>query len=466
MKGITAGKLIVLWCLLMLSWPAAFVWLRPALLNGDAKLAALKLGVVLALTTAVALCFLYAVARRWSLSMRRFEQFIAVLPATETELPDDGPPELQSLSRAMREMAERVRQVVERANVEAARRETILACMAEGVLAVSSDLRVVFCNEAFAKAFATRFPVPEGRTVYEVVREPEIRNMLQRVLTTGSADTGRFRLPSAAGRWFEARALPFGQAPASGAVIVLHDVTDIQRQEQLRKDFVANVSHELRTPLAAIRGYAETLLDGALEDTNNNRKFVEVILSHAVRLNNIASDLLVLSELDADTSASSPAEPIDLREVVSSVIRTLEGVAAERDVVVEDNVCEECFVQGQRHRLEQVLVNLMDNAVKFNRPGGHVRIECRQTSDGHIQISVSDTGIGIPSNDLIRIFDRFYRVDKARSRPAGGTGLGLPIVKEIVSRMGGTVDVESQLGRGSKFTVTIPGYRVERRAVS
>jgi two-component system phosphate regulon sensor histidine kinase PhoR len=331
---------------------------------------------------------------------------------------------------------------------------------------VSSDLKVVFCNEAFAQAFATRFPVREGRTVYEVVREPEIRNMLQRALVTGSAETGRFRLPSAAGRWFEARALPFGQASSSGAVIVLHDVTDIQRQEQLRKDFVANVSHELRTPLAAIRGYAETLLDGALEDRNNNRKFVEVILSHAVRLNNIASDLLVLSELDADATSPSLPEPIALQDVVSSVIGTLEAVATERDVVIEESVCDECLVQGHRHRLEQVLVNLVDNAIKFNRPGGEVRISCARTPNGQIQISVCDTGIGIPSEHLGRIFERFYRVDKARSRPAGGTGLGLPIVKEIVSRMGGTVNVESQLGRGSTFTVALPEYDSKHARVS
>ena len=454
--------MVLWWCLLMLFWPAAIIWIRPDFLNGNASAAVLKLGAVLAAIAAASLCAVYVLWRRWSLPMRRFEQFIAALPASETELPYDGPPELQSLSRAMKEMAQRVRQVVERANVEGARRETILACMAEGVLAVSSDLKVVFCNEAFAQAFATRFPVPEGRTVYEVVREPEIRNMLQRVLVSGSADTGRFRLASAAGRWFEARALPFGQASSSGAVIVLHDVTDIHRQEQLRRDFVANVSHELRTPLAAIRGYAETLLDGALEDRDNNRKFVEVILSHAVRLNNIASDLLVLSELDADAASPALPEPIALRDVVSSVVGTLQAVAIERDVVIEESVCEECIVQGHRYRLEQVLVNLVDNAIKFNRPGGQVRISCERTPQGQIQISVSDTGIGIPSEHLSRIFERFYRVDKARSRPAGGTGLGLPIVKEIVSRMGGTVNVESQLGRGSTFTVTLAEYRVER----
>ena len=231
MKEITAGKLIGVWCVLMLSWPIAIFWIRPDFLAGQLTSAVIKIAVVLGATAAGALLFIYTQALKWSLPTRRFEDFIAALPASETDLPSDGPPELQSLSRAMRGMAERVRQVVEQTNLEAARRETILACMAEGVLAVNSELKVVFCNEAFARAFGTRVPVTEGRPIYEVVREPEIRNMLERVLNSAAADMRRFRLPSAAGRWFEARALPLVQAPARGAVIVLHDVTDLQRQE-------------------------------------------------------------------------------------------------------------------------------------------------------------------------------------------------------------------------------------------
>ncbi|MBV8895655.1 MAG: PAS domain-containing protein [Acidobacteriaceae bacterium] len=466
MKEITAGKLIGVWFALMLAWPLAILWIRPDFVAGDFSAAVVKSGVALGATSAAALLFTYLLARKWSLPTRRFEHFIAALPASETELPHGGPPELQSLSRAMKAMAERVHQVVEQANLEAARRETILACMAEGVLAVSSDLKVIFCNEAFALAFSTRVPVSEGRNLYEVVREPEIRNMLQGVLSSGTADMRRFRLPSAAGRWFEARALPFGQAAARGAVIVLHDVTDIQRHEQLRKDFVANVSHELRTPLAAIRGYAETLLDGALDDNENNRKFVEVILSHTVRLNNIASDLLVLSELDSDAAPEAPPGMIQVRDVIESVVRTVEASARERNVRLEQVTCDDCMVRGHRHRLEQVLVNLVDNAVKFNRPGGEVRVQCDVTRDGQVQIAVRDTGIGIPSEDLQRVFERFYRVDRARSRPTGGTGLGLPIVKEIVSRMGGSVQVESQLGRGSTFTIEVPAFQPQPVSIS
>lgn len=455
MKEVTLRKLIGTWCLLMVSLPLAIIWIRPDFVAGKAVPAALKLGAILAAVNAGALAFTYALSRKWSLPTKRFEEFITALPGRAIDLPESGPPEMQSLSRAMKAMAARVRHIVDQANLESARRETILACMAEGVLAVDRDLKVIFCNEAFAQTFNTRTPVPEGRTLYEIVREPVLRDILERVLSSGTAETDRFRLPSAAGRWFEARALPLGETPRRGAVIVLHDITDIQRQEQVRKDFVADVSHELRTPLAAIRGYAETLLDGALEDPGNNRQFVEIILSHAIRLNNIASDLLVLSELDSNAPAPGANERVPMLEVIDSALHSVEAAAAERRIRFDRNNCRECATTGHRFRLEQVMVNLLDNAVKFNRPDGEVMIECGYTDDGRVKVSVADNGIGIPSEDLKRIFERFYRVDKARSRPGGGTGLGLPIVKEVVDLMGGAVTVESQLGRGSRFTILL-----------
>lgn len=438
----------------MLALPVALFWLWPEIMDGRHGLALWKLAAVFGAISAGAVAFLYATAVNWSIPARRLEAFAMALPSAETNLPDGGPPELQDLARAMREMAERVRHVVERSNLESSRRETILACMAEGVLAVDKNLHVTFCNEAFAQAFGTRTPVQEGRSLFEIVREPVLRDILQRVAQSGSAETGRLQLPSAAGRWFEARALPIGGNPSRGAVIVLHDVTALHRQEQVRKDFVADVSHELRTPLAAIRGYAETLLDGALDDHENNRKFVEIILAHTVRLNNIASDLLVLSELDSEAPAATP-ESIPVLDVIDSAVHTIEIGAASRGIRLKRDNCQPCCVLGFRFRLEQALVNLLDNAVKFNRPEGEVEIQCARTPGGRVEISVSDTGIGIPSEDTKRIFERFYRVDKARSRRAGGTGLGLPIVKEVVERMGGAVSVESQLGRGSKFTITL-----------
>jgi two-component system, OmpR family, phosphate regulon sensor histidine kinase PhoR len=228
----------------------------------------------------------------------------------------------------------------------------------------------------------------------------------------------------------------------------------------VRRDFVANVSHELRTPLAAIQGYAETLLDGGLEDAEHNRRFVEVIQAHAVRLNNIASDLLALSELESTDAGPSP-EKISVRQALDAAWRSVESEARLRDVTVHRGDLPDEYVTGHRMRFEQALVNLLGNAVKFNRPGGEVWIEARRTPDRNVRISVADNGIGMPSEDLPRIFERFYRVDKARSREAGGTGLGLSIVKHAIEGMGGSVSVESELGKGSKFTVVLPACDVD-----
>lgn len=430
-------------------------WLRNDLRPEAQGYAAAKLIVLLLAVVTVAVVLYENLARRWSARARMLEQFAAGLSANAADFPEVGPPELEDLFRAFRRMADRVRQVLEHANLEASRRESILACMAEGVLAVDSEMKVIFCNQTFAEAFHARTPV-EGRLLYEIVREPALRDILVGVLTTGTAGTQRLQLPMAQNRWYEARALPLASYPNHGAVIVLHDITDIQNQEQLRKDFVADVSHELRTPLTAIRGYAETLLDGALDDAAHNRHFVEIILSHAIRLNNIASDLLVLSELDSGTQQAASPERIPVLDVIESALLSVENEARLKAVRLNRNGWESSFVLGHRFRLEQALSNLLDNAVKFNRPDGEVTVSCKMLSTDRIEITVTDTGIGIPNSDLKRVFERFYRVDKARSRPVGGTGLGLPIVKEVVERMGGNVTVESQLGKGSKFILVLP----------
>jgi two-component system phosphate regulon sensor histidine kinase PhoR len=218
---------------------------------------------------------------------------------------------------------------------------------------------------------------------------------------------------------------------------------------------VANVSHELRTPLAGIIGYSDTLLDGALEDAQHRTRFVEVIRANAVRLGSIASDLLVLSELESGTDPPEP-EIISVRAVLEAAAETVEGEARARGVRLLREEIQDVFAAGSRLRLEQALLNLLANAIKFNRPGGEVRVHVACRPDGQIAIVVADTGVGIPSEDLPRVFERFYRVDKARSRQVGGTGLGLSIVKHVVERMNGTVHVESQLGKGSVFTLLLP----------
>lgn len=386
--------------------------------------------------------------------LRAFAEGLVDAQFSENLLPDAGD-ELGALARSLNSMALQLRELVDQLSLESARRQAILASMVEGVLAVDNELRVIFANESFARAVAARYPVPEKLPLIELVRDPALRELVARVLASGESRKERLQLKAAQGRTFEVQAAPLTAASSHGAVAILHDITDLERLERVRKDFVANVSHELRTPLTAIRGYTETLLEGALEDPENNRKFLDVIRAHAIRLNNIASDLLTLSELESG-KASPPPEPVSVRAAVEAALRTVESGARVRGVKVSCGPLDDTQVLGDRVQLEQALINLLDNAVKFNRSSGEAKVEVSPAVAGKVRIVVSDTGIGIPSEDLPRIFERFYRVDKARSREVGGTGLGLSIVKHVIERMNGTISVESQLGKGSTFTVILP----------
>jgi two-component system phosphate regulon sensor histidine kinase PhoR len=406
-----------------------------------------------ALALGIAYLFSRSITRRIS-RLRAFAEGLADPHPGESVTGEDKD-ELGVLGRSLRQMAEQQRELVEMLSLESARRTAILSSMVEGVLAVDNELRVTFCNDSFARAVGIAPPIPERLPLLEIVRDPELLDMLTRVLVSGESLRRRLQLPAAESRTFEVQAAPLAVASRRGAIAILHDITDLERLERVRKDFVANVSHELRTPLTAIRGYAETLLEGALEDKENNRKFLEIIKAHAIRLNNIASDLLVLSELE---SGARPLERecISVSAALDAAMRTVEAEARVRGVKLTPERIEEVCVMGDKVRLEQALINLLDNAVKFNQAGGEVRVEASPTAEGTARIVIRDTGVGIPSEDLTRIFERFYRVDKARSREVGGTGLGLSIVKHVVERMQGTVLVESQLGKGSTFTVTLP----------
>jgi two-component system phosphate regulon sensor histidine kinase PhoR len=410
-------------------------------------------------SAALALIVASWVSRSLSLRVRRLKVLAEGFPGgTRRDSPlDDSSDELGSLERALAGVAIELQKLLDRLRYESTRREALLSGMTEGVLAVDHELRVTFSNAAFLKAIDYRGAPSEGRFVLELVRDPGLHELLRSVLSTGDPQKLRFKLSAGNARTFEVQATQLEMPSGRGAIAILHDITDLERLEQVRKDFVANVSHELRTPLAGIIGYADTLLDGdgALEDQKNNRHFVEIIRTNAVRLNSIAADLLILSELE---SGMDPAEPdlISIRGVLESAVATVASEARLRDVTVVREDTDNLFVSGSRLRLEQALLNLMANAIKFNRPGGEVRVRAANNEDGQIAITIADTGVGIPSQDLPRIFERFYRVDKARSRQVGGTGLGLSIVKHVVERMNGTVGVESQLGRGSTFTLLLP----------
>jgi two-component system phosphate regulon sensor histidine kinase PhoR len=409
----------------------------------------------------LSLGFAYVTARSLSRRIRQVQSFAAgLVEARFSETLPPGPDdELGALARSLNRMSVQLREMLERLKLESARREAILAGMVEGVLAVDHELCVTFCNKAFAGAVGARYPAPERLPVLELVRDPAFLHLLTRSVVTGEPQKQRMQLSAAQGRLFEVQAAPLELRSGRGAIAILHDVTELERLERIRRDFVANVSHELRTPLAAIQGYAETLLDGALADSDNNRKFVETIQAHALRLNRIASDLLALSELESGDPGPLP-EKISVRQAVDAAVRSVESEARLRDVKVHRGGVPDEYVTGHAMRLEQALVNLLDNAVKFNRPGGEVWIEVGRTGEGMVRISVLDNGIGIPFEDMPRIFERFYRVDKARSREVGGTGLGLSIVKHAIEGMGGSVTVASELGKGSTFAIVLPACEV------
>ena len=425
----------------------------------DAAVAAVRWRILEASLAAivVALGIAYSFSRSFTRRIGRLRAFAEGLVGarfSESPLPD-ARDELGALARSLNLMASQLHDLVERLHLESARREAILASMMEGVLAVDEELRITFWNESFARAVGAREPIPEKVPLVEVMRDPALREMLERVLATGESRKERLELPAAQGRAFEVQVSALTSGTGRGAIAILHDITGLERLERVRKDFVANVSHELRTPLTAIRGYAETLLEGALEDKENSRKFLEIVKAHAIRLNNIASDLLALSELESGKPGPAP-EAISVREAVEAALRTVEAEARQREVKLVSGNLEEVQVMGDRGQLAQALVNLLDNAVKFNRPAGEVKVGITRPGGGKVAIVIADTGIGIPSVELPRIFERFYRVDKARSREVGGTGLGLSIVRHIVERLGGSVLVESQLGKGSTFTVLLP----------
>jgi two-component system phosphate regulon sensor histidine kinase PhoR len=402
----------------------------------------------------IAIAFLFS--QRLRKHIARLKVFAEGLVTGSSQIPPpDAPDELGALAESLGRVAAQVNDLLDKVRLEGARRDAILTGMVEGVLAVDPELRVTFCNEAFAHAFGVHGPAPPGLPILRMVRDPDFLEMLRMATVSGESLKRRMHLTGADGRSFEVQAAPLAGASNSGAMAILHDITDLERLERVRKDFVANVSHELRTPLTAIRGYAETLLDGALDDPENRRRFVEIIQSHAIRLNNIASDLLTLSELESGRAPVAPGE-LSVLGTLEAAMRTVESEAAMRKVRLGWGTVEDLQVMGNKIKLEQAFVNLLDNAVKFNRPDGEVWVEANRLAAGKVAITIADNGIGIPSEDLPRIFERFYRVDKARSREVGGTGLGLSIVKHVIEQMQGTVSVESQLNKGSRFTVVLP----------
>lgn len=338
---------------------------------------------------------------------------------------------------------------------EKQRAQLVLANMADGIMAVNSDATVTLFNRAAGVLFDTRESCVVGRKLTEIDLHPEIARVADECISGRSDVTAEILLPGWPQKVVSLRATPFkASGPSASAIIILHDLTEIRQNEKSQREFVANVGHELRTPLTAARTTAEALLSGAKNDEELLDRFLNTIISEIDRLSRLIEDLLEIVRISSGvTSTEKTVCRID--EIVKQALGPLRPLAEIKHLDVDVDVGEGLVGFCDSLQMSQVLRNLVENAIKYTLDGGRVRVVAREV-DGCTKISVEDTGIGIPQGEKDRVFERFYRVDKARSRRMGGTGLGLAIVKEIVDAHGGEVSVETELGRGTTFTVTLP----------
>ena len=383
----------------------------------------------------------------------------------EGPVPVGGADEIADLGRSLARMVEGLREKIATLESEREQVATILDAMVEGVIALDGRGRVLLMNPG-ARAILGLEGVDslggnrvDGRPLVEVARQTELLDFVEASRSTPAGSHVRRELPLGPPlhRVLAAHAVAVDFPPEGrrGTLLVLQDVTELRRLERVKTEFVANVSHELRTPLTCIRGYLETLLDGAVEDPALARRFLEVANTHADRLSRLVDDLLQLSNIETGRVTLVPTA-LELAEVAAGVLAIFEREAARKGVRLADAVPVALRVKADRDRLAQILVNLVDNGVKFTPEGGRVTVSAAPGIGGRVEVRVADTGIGIPSTDLPRLAERFYRVDKTRSRELGGTGLGLAIVKHLVQAHGGELTIESELGKGTTAGFTLP----------
>ena len=367
-----------------------------------------------------------------------------------------GGKELAEISSALNRMAEETDRRIREVTLQRDRLETILSGMIEGVIVVDQEGRIVLMNPALRRSLSLASSF-EGKPLIEAVRNPRIQEIVKQAMDQrGQVVTEEVTFPGPPPRIFRASAISTGPGrPSSDVICVFADITDLRRLEVIRRDFVANVSHELKTPLASIKGYAETLLDGALEDRSHAKGFVEIILRQADHLEKLINDLLDLARIEAGKMEILPI-PLLVQQVIPEILEAIRPVWEPKPLRVETDLPPSLPpVLADPGALRQILSNLLDNAIKFTPPGGQVSVRGSLQGD-HLQVEVRDSGAGISSSDLPRIFERFYRADVSLPRTPASTGLGLAIVKHLVIAQGGQVWAESHLGAGSAFFFTLP----------
>jgi two-component system phosphate regulon sensor histidine kinase PhoR len=389
-------------------------------------------------------------------------EYVGEGPGAPRVLPEQED-EVGTLGRTFNRMSVRLAQRIARLEADRQQLTAILSGMVEGVVALDAGQRIVFANDRAVQLLELPAGACVGRRLWEVVRQRPLLDVVQRALAGTEAHREELSWSGAAARSLTVHAASLPGTPPEygvrGAVLVLHDTSDLRRLERLRQEFVANVSHELKTPLSVIKACVETLLEGgAAEDARHRSHFLEQIAGQADRLHALIIDLLSLARIESgDELFDFQAVPVE--EVVHAAVERHRPRAEARHqrLLVKGSGAEPngVAVWADEEAVETVLENLLDNALKYTPEGGEVRVGW-EARDGQVLLEVSDTGIGIPEADLPRIFERFYRVDKARSREMGGTGLGLSIVKHLTQAMRGSVRAASRLGQGTTFLVSLP----------
>lgn len=372
--------------------------------------------------------------------------------------------EVGLLAATLNHMTDELRSKIEELSEDRAQLLAMLTSMVEGVMVLDYKGRILQVNPALERMFGVTRAETRGRPSLEVFGHSELNALVSSVLATRTGQKDEIIL-TPSGRCLDVEASVAGgeQDNEACAVLVFHDITELRRLENIRKDFVANVSHELRTPLTSIKGYVEALLDGGKDDPETSVRFLEIILKQSDRLNLILEDLLQLSKIESG-QLQFKKEPLHIGSVIERTIAMIKPLAEKKQHRLRSQVAADLpLISGDEERLVQVLANLLDNAIKYTPEGGQITVAARRISPSRaeaprtsIELTVTDTGIGIPEQDRPRVFERFYRVDKARSRELGGTGLGLAIVRHIVEGHGGQVWVEGNMPTGSRFVVRLP----------
>ena len=369
-----------------------------------------------------------------------------------------GNPEARRIGLALEKLNDRRRELEERVREGDLSVQAVFGAMLDGLAVVDDRRRVRLMNREFRRAFDIDEKI-SGGTLLELIRHASVDRIVMEAIRSGKPQRDSIQLSrgTSGGREMEVTAVPLGEnsAQMEGAVVLFRDVTQLRQVEEMRREFVANVSHELRTPLSIFRGYLETLLDDPHQPPGELLRILEIMERHSDRLNALVEDVLSLARLESPGAELSVSE-VNLPDLLHSIMRDWEKRFAARELKSHLNFPGNLPVlEADENRLQEIIYNLLDNAVKYSNPGGTVFLRA-EASDGRVRISVADQGVGISQADLPRIFERFYRADKGRSRELGGTGLGLSIVKHIAQLHGGSVEAESEVGKGTTISVLLP----------